>query len=156
MTQSCKAVTIPKLAFMLFFGIPSNILASSDTLANQIKPAVLNGADQILSEEYFQWIRNKRIGIIAHGASRTSDGQHLVDLLYAQKETDLRIIFSPEHGLRAQEDNPIPDYTDPVTGLPVYSLYGPRRAPEPQQLELSRTHLQHLIVCGNAVARRVQ
>src|SRR5690606_30475302 len=33
-----------------------------------------------------------------------------------------------------QAGEKVDDYVDAATGLPVYSLYGPRRAPEPEQL----------------------
>lgn len=45
-------------------------------------------------------------------------------------------LFTPEHGLSARgpDGSPISDGTDPETGLPVVSLYGPRAAPDPSEL----------------------
>lgn len=45
-------------------------------------------------------------------------------------------LFSPEHGLSASgaDGAPAPDGTDPITGLPVVSLYGTRLAPPSQSL----------------------
>src|SRR5205823_8937722 len=44
-------------------------------------------------------------------------------------------LFSPEHGIRGALDENVSDSVDEKTGLPVYSLYGPRRAPELKQLK---------------------
>ena len=38
-------------------------------------------------------------------------------------------LFSPEHGIRGAVDENVGDTKDEKTGLPVYSLYGPRRKP---------------------------
>ena len=43
-------------------------------------------------------------------------------------------MFSPEHGIRGQWDERVDDSTDSRTGLPIYSLYGKRREPSPDQL----------------------
>src|SRR5690606_37061640 len=42
----------------------------------------------------------------------------------------------PEHGIRggAPAGAYVPSYTDELTGLPVYSLYGPTRKPSPEML----------------------
>ncbi|MBU1674234.1 DUF1343 domain-containing protein, partial [bacterium] len=45
---------------------------------------------------------------------------------------DLRALFGPQHGLRGEtQDNMVEwdGFHDPVTGLPVYSLYGEHRKP---------------------------
>ena len=45
-------------------------------------------------------------------------------------------LFSPEHGLRGLEEagKKVANETDPVTGLPVHSLYGKINKPTPQML----------------------
>src|SRR5262249_45059646 len=43
-------------------------------------------------------------------------------------------LFSPEHGLAAGADGAVGDGRDERTGLPVYSLYGKRTRPTPEQL----------------------
>ena len=57
-----------------------------------------------------------------------------MDRLFHQPGVNLKMIFAPEHGYRSVDDDLLPDSTDPVTGLPVYSLYGPRKAPTPEML----------------------
>jgi uncharacterized protein YbbC (DUF1343 family) len=60
----------------------------------------------------------------------------MVDLLASHQDQniELDLIFAPEHGYRSAGDTNLPDTTDPQTGLPVYSLYGPRKAPTPDML----------------------
>jgi uncharacterized protein YbbC (DUF1343 family) len=79
-------------------------------------------------------LSGKRVAALAHAASRTARGEHLVDLLAKRRDVTLAALFAPEHGLRGEEDTGVPDSTDPATGLPVYSLYGPRKAPTREQL----------------------
>jgi uncharacterized protein YbbC (DUF1343 family) len=47
---------------------------------------------------------------------------------------ELKMLFGPEHGLYGSFDEPVSDAVDEHTGLPVFSLYGSRRAPAPEQL----------------------
>ncbi|MBI3556366.1 MAG: DUF1343 domain-containing protein [Deltaproteobacteria bacterium] len=94
--------------------------------------AVLPGIEQLFSAPFAQLLAHRRVGVLAHFASRALDGTHVVDLL--RKQVDLRVIFAPEHGFRGTNDEQVPDSRDPVTGLPVYSLYGPRRAPSADEL----------------------
>ena len=47
---------------------------------------------------------------------------------------NLVALFSPEHGIRGEVDDKVTDDRDAVTGLPIYSLYGERRKPSPEQL----------------------
>src|SRR5262249_15345408 len=57
------------------------------------------------------------------------------DLLRAAEGVQLKALFSPEHGIRGVLDEKVGDGTDEKTGLPVYSLYGARLAPEPGHLK---------------------
>ena len=49
---------------------------------------------------------------------------------------ELVALFGPEHGVRgdAHAGDHVGNQTDPVTGLPVYSLYGKTRKPTPEML----------------------
>ena len=81
-------------------------------------------------------LRNSRLGLIAHPASVTSDLTHAADALHGAG-CDLRALFGPQHGARGEkQDNMIESdhYPDPVTGLPVHSLYGEVRKPTPAML----------------------
>lgn len=85
------------------------------------------GIDIILSEKR-ALIEGKRLGVLAHEASVTSDGRHLVDTLLSEKDLNVTALFGPEHGIasKAQDMEPVESYTYPggKGAIPVYSLYG--------------------------------
>ena len=80
-------------------------------------------------------LRGKRLGLLAHAASVTADGRHAIDVLRAAG-LDLRCVFAPEHGLRghAAAGEGVRDGRDPVSGVPVISLYGAKTRPAPADL----------------------
>ena len=88
------------------------------------------GLDVFL-EDMLSQLKGKRIGIVTNHTGLTSDLKHIVDVLYLMHKLDVRVLFSPEHGIRG--DLPpgveVKDYIDSRTGLPVYSLYSSRREP---------------------------
>ena len=91
------------------------------------------------TEGYLFEIKGKKIGVVAHQSSLifTSNKQkHLVDLLLENK-IDIKCVFAPEHGFRGIADagERIDDDKDPLTHLPIYSLYGKNRKPSQEQLK---------------------
>ncbi len=77
-------------------------------------------------------LHGKRVALLAHPASVTRDLTHAVDALAALSDVALTAAFGPQHGLRGdKQDNMVesPDFTDPVHGIPVFSLYGAVRRP---------------------------
>ncbi|HEY5723291.1 MAG TPA: DUF1343 domain-containing protein [Allosphingosinicella sp.] len=95
------------------------------------------GIDRLLSEpELRAPLEGKRVAILAHPASVTADLTHSLDALVA---SGLRVTaaFGPQHGLRGdKQDNMVEseDFTDPVHGVPVFSLYGEVRRPTGQSM----------------------
>lgn len=77
-------------------------------------------------------LAGKRVALLAHPASVTSELTHTLDALAAQQDITLTAAFGPQHGLRGdKQDNMVesPNFTDPVHGIPVFSLYGEVRRP---------------------------
>ncbi|MGQ0752169.1 MAG: exo-beta-N-acetylmuramidase NamZ family protein [Betaproteobacteria bacterium] len=77
-------------------------------------------------------LAGRRVALLAHPASVTHDLVHTLDVLAALPEIRLASAFGPQHGLRGdKQDNMVEssDYTDPVHGIPVFSLYGEVRRP---------------------------
>jgi uncharacterized protein YbbC (DUF1343 family) len=77
-------------------------------------------------------LAGRRVALLAHPASVTRDLTHSLDALAALPDVKLSAAFGPQHGLRGdKQDNMVesPDFTDPVLGIPVFSLYGEVRRP---------------------------
>jgi uncharacterized protein YbbC (DUF1343 family) len=93
------------------------------------------GIDRLLSEpELLKSLRGRRVALLAHPASVTADLTHSLDALVAAG-VRVTAMFGPQHGVRGDlQDNMMesPDYTDPVYGVPVFSLYGEVRRPRGQ------------------------
>src|ERR1043166_6203068 len=117
---------------------PSNQVAatssSSITPTSSSTAEVLNGID-VLVKENFAPLKNLRIGLITNHTGHDRRRRPTIDLLKNAPGVSLKVLFSPEHGIRGELDEKVGDSVDEKTGLPVYSLYGARRAPEPSQLE---------------------
>ena len=96
---------------------------------------VRSGADQM--DRYLRLIDGKRIALVANHTSVVGK-RHLVDtLLGSGIEKDQIIkVFAPEHGFRGDHAAgvQIDDGTDRQTGIPVASLYGSHKKPEPEEL----------------------
>ena len=78
----------------------------------------------------------KRIGLVAHPASVTTSGEHSLDALITNHH-QITSAFGPQHGLRGdKQDNMVEsdDFIDPQHGIPVVSLYGTHRFPQPAML----------------------
>ncbi len=81
-------------------------------------------------------LKGSRVGLITNHAGVTKTLGSTVDLLFQADGIDLRALFGPEHGVRgnARAGEKVGDGVDPVTGLPVYSLYGENRKPTREML----------------------
>jgi len=77
-------------------------------------------------------LRGRRVALLAHPASVTKNLVHSLDALAATGDVNISAAFGPQHGLRGdKQDNMVEsaDFTDPVLGIPVFSLYGQVRRP---------------------------
>ncbi|MEN9733096.1 MAG: hypothetical protein RLZ45_1091 [Verrucomicrobiota bacterium] len=100
----------------------------------QPQTEVLNGID-VLVRDNFRPLQGLRLGLVTNQTGRDRRRRPTIDLLRAATNLQLIALFSPEHGIRGSLDQEkIGDTVDPISGLPVYSLYGERRAPSPEQL----------------------
>jgi uncharacterized protein YbbC (DUF1343 family) len=91
------------------------------------------GIDRLLEDpELRKPLAGRRVALLAHPASVTGDFVHSLDALAQLGGIRLSAAFGPQHGLRGdKQDNMVesPDFTDPVHGIPVFSLYGEVRRP---------------------------
>lgn len=99
----------------------------------QATAQVKNGADRL--EELFPLLENKRISLIVNQTSLVQN-VHLLDTLY-NKGVHITQVFAPEHGFRGDADAGefIKNGKDYRTQVPIISLYGKNKKPQPAQLQ---------------------
>jgi uncharacterized protein YbbC (DUF1343 family) len=93
---------------------------------------------EIIRNKFPAQLKGKKIGVLCHAPSITSDFLHITDFLFNREDCTLSAIFGPQHGLFGQtQDNMIEweGSIHPVFDIPVYSLYGKNRKPELWMLE---------------------
>lgn len=111
--------------FAVFFQVsaqpvyPVRVLTANDSI--QV------GAER--ESDYLPLLAGKNIAIVANQTS-TSHGSHLVDRLLSLGIKVVKV-FAPEHGFRgdAGAGEHIESGKDPITGLPLISLYGDHKKP---------------------------
>ncbi len=84
--------------------------------------------------EYIPLLRGKRIAVVTNQTGMIGP-VHLVDSLISIGMNVVKV-FAPEHGFRGEADagEHVADEQDKRTGLPVISLYGKNKKPQPTQL----------------------
>ena len=95
------------------------------------------GIDRLLTEpDLLRALNGRRVALVAHPASVTADLTHSLDALIAAG-VNVTSAFGPQHGLKGdKQDNMVEtaDETDPLYGIPVFSLYGEVRRPTGQMM----------------------
>lgn len=112
------------LLLVLFF-----VAAASASVAD--KP-IVTGAERL--DEYIPYLKGKRVAMLGNPTSVVGK-EHLVDVLMRNGVNVVKV-FGPEHGFRgnASAGVKIADEKDPATGIPIISLYGPKRKPSKADL----------------------
>lgn len=83
------------------------------------------------------WISDLRVGLLCNPASVAPDFTHAGRLIHWCLGDRFTAMFSPQHGFYSdKQDNMIEsdDMVDPLTRIPVFSLYGKSRQPTQQML----------------------
>ncbi len=98
----------------------------------QTKPGI-----DVLQANKFEVIKGKKVGLITNATGLNSELIPTIDILFESDDVELVALFGPEHGARGEiaAGDKVDDYTDPVTNVPVYSLYGSTRKPTPEMLQ---------------------
>jgi uncharacterized protein YbbC (DUF1343 family) len=86
----------------------------------------------VLASRGFDLIRGKRVGLITNHTSLTSRGERTRSVFQRGLGRNLVALYAPEHGIDGNigAGKHVSTRRDPVTGLTVYSLYGPTRKPK--------------------------
>ena len=100
------------------------------------RPIVVKTGIEVLKAQRFELLEGKRVGLITNPTGVDDGLRSTVDILNEAPNVELVALFGPEHGVRgdAHAGDHVGNQTDPVTGLPVYSLYGKTRKPTPEML----------------------
>ena len=102
------------------------------TTQQTINP-IKTGAQNLVNN--LNLLQNKKVGIITNQTGIIDNQTHLVDLL-VEKKINVTKIYAPEHGFHGTADagELIKDGKDTKTNLPIISLYGNNKKPNPEQL----------------------
>lgn len=121
-------MTTPRQRFLAI----SALIFASMFLVSSSFGTIKTGADQ--PEKYLPYLKGKRVAILANQTSIVGD-KHLVDFLLS-KGVNVVKVFGPEHGFRgnASAGVDVSDDKDSTTGVPIISLYGPKRKPSKEDL----------------------
>ena len=116
------------------------LLSCGNRPSAQIQEKIVVGANQL--NLYLPLLKEKNVGIVANQTSvifknNSSEAHtHLVDSLFSLG-VSIKKVFAPEHGYRGKADagEYVKDGVDIKTGLPIVSLYGSNRKPDPEALK---------------------
>lgn len=99
------------------------------------RASVKTGID-VLQERGFDLLKGKRVGLITNPTGVNSHLVSTVDLLAEADGVTLAALYGPEHGVRGNvtAGGKVTTYTDPKTGVKVWSIYGGTVKPTAQML----------------------
>lgn len=91
---------------------------------------------EVLLESRLDLVAGKRVGLVACPSSVDRHLRSSVELLHEHPDINLVALFGPEHGIRgdAQAGAKVDSAVDPLTQLPVHSLYGKTQRPTAEML----------------------
>jgi len=119
-------------------GIATCASASPATPDPVPRPRVELGIDVLLApgSAHLATLTGQRIGLITNPSGVDGRLVPTADRLASDPRIRLVQLYGPEHGIRGEvpAGDPVEDARDPVTGLPVQSLYGRTRRPTPESL----------------------
>jgi uncharacterized protein YbbC (DUF1343 family) len=94
---------------------------------------MLLGIDRLISDsELRKPLQGKRLALVGHPASVTSQLTHSLDALASCSDIKITSAFGPQHGMRGdKQDNMIEssNFADNKHQIPIFSLYGEVRKP---------------------------
>tara|TARA_A100001037_G_scaffold299585_1_gene325450 strand:- start:12548 stop:13822 length:1275 start_codon:yes stop_codon:yes gene_type:complete len=134
---------------IIFFVLITNLLFSqTDKSIHQVqskyyssiptppvdKVNIKTGLDILLDKKQ-HLIIDKNIALVTNQTGVDQNGIANYKKLMELKKTNLKVVFSPEHGLFGETDSKV-TYDDGIENLPkVYSLYGTTRKPTKEMLD---------------------
>jgi uncharacterized protein YbbC (DUF1343 family) len=120
----------------LVFGLTQCTLPQSQSFPQPSYGGGFMLGEDFLASRNFDLLRGKRVGLITNHTGMTARGEQTRVMLQRALGRGLVALYAPEHGIDGTIGAGIHVSTrrDAVTGLTVYSLYGPTRKPTPSML----------------------
>lgn len=95
---------------------------------------VRTGLDRLADGDWPEVLRGRRVALITNQTGRDRLGRSAADILAGSGLCELVSILTPEHGLQGTRTGPVADAQDPGWGVPIFSLFGPRSAPDARSM----------------------
>lgn len=107
------------------------------SLSAQAQKIRIKTGIEVLKAQNFRCLEGKRVGLITNPTGVDNELRSTIDILHEAPNVNLVALYGPEHGVRGDvhAGDHVADQRDPVTGLPVYSLYGKTRKATPEMLK---------------------
>lgn len=120
-----RALFVVPLAVSLAFGLTLPVPAA------EVWPGV-----EVLVRELPGELKGMRIGIVTNPTGVDRRLNSTIDLVRALPGVEVVRLFAPEHGIRGgfYAGDHVDETKDPISGLPIASLYGDTRRPTPEML----------------------
>lgn len=102
------------------------------SLTAQVKPGI-----EVLRDNDFAALKGKRVGLITNPTGVDNKLRPTIDILHEAPGVELVALYAPEHGVRGDvhAGDHVDNFTDPATGVTVYSIYGANLKPSPEMLK---------------------
>lgn len=99
--------------------------------------AITKPGIEVLRDNNFKQLEGKRVGLITNPTGVDNALKSTVDILHEAKNVKLIALYGPEHGVRGDvhAGDHVSNFTDPATGVKVFSLYGKTRRPSKEVLK---------------------
>lgn len=91
---------------------------------------------EMLRQDGYKPLHGQRVGIFTNPSAVDHNLASAYSILCNDRRVQVTALFAPEHGFSgaANAGENISNYEDPLTGLPVYSLYGDTHRPDAKML----------------------
>lgn len=112
-------------------------LLSLLTTVTAIAAPVVKPGIEVLRDNGFDKLQGKRVGLITNPTGVDNNLRSTIDILHEAPGVELKALYSPEHGVRGDvyAGDHVATYTDPATGVTVYSIYGTSQRPSDEMLK---------------------
>lgn len=139
--QNLPRIFLLFLSSLSFFAVLAISQAASEE--NSLKKTTVQRAPkvklgvEVFLEKHLDLVKGKKVGLITNPSGVNSQLESTVELFHKNQDIQLIALYGPEHGVRgnAQAGEYVPFYFDNKYKIPVFSLYGQSRKPEPGMLK---------------------